>query len=86
MIQGCFRHSILAANEDLSNWRQREPVVTLLKLWVLGTVACLAGLMIWAFAPILILIFAITAGLGLLVFVIVSAARQLEARRAGKGK
>jgi hypothetical protein len=60
--------------------------VTLLKLWVLGTIVCLLGLILWSFAPILILVLAITAGLGVLVFLIVSAARRLETRRAGKGK
>jgi hypothetical protein len=57
--------------------------MTLLRVWFIGTLIFLGGIMTWAFAPILVLIFAITAGLGILVLMIVAAARRLERSRRG---
>jgi len=52
-----------------------------LKIWFLATAASLSAAVIWAFAPILVPVMALTVGLGGLVAVIVAFARWLERRR-----
>ncbi len=54
---------------------------TVLRFWLLGTAAFLAGAMIWAFVPVLVPILGLTAGIGGLVAVIVGFARGLERYR-----
>jgi hypothetical protein len=56
--------------------------MSLLRLWLLATGTLVLLALIWAFAPILIPIFVLTAGLGVIVAGIVSAARWLERARA----
>lgn len=52
--------------------------MSLLRLWFAGTLVLLGGAMVWSFAPILIPVFAIAVGMGLLVAGIVKLARKLE--------
>lgn len=52
-----------------------------LRLWFGMTAVLLAGAMIWAFAPILVLVIGLLAVLGGLVAAIVWAARAFEKRR-----
>jgi hypothetical protein len=56
-------------------------MTTVLRVWLLGTAAFLAGAMIWAFVPVLVPIIALTVGIGGLVVVIVGFARWLERYR-----
>lgn len=59
---------------------------TVLKIWFLATAAFLAAVVIWSFAPILVPLLGLTAGLGGVVALIVAFARWLErARRPGPG-
>ncbi len=55
----------------------------LVKLWLGGTLLLVVGALIWAFAPILVVVFAVAAGLGLLVAGIVALARRFERNRPG---
>lgn len=55
--------------------------MSLLGIWLVGTAVLLAMAMVWAFAPILVPLFGVLAGLCLLVVAIVSAARAFERRR-----
>lgn len=57
--------------------------MSLLRIWFGLTAALLAGAMIWAFAPILVVVIGVMIGLGILVAGIVAAARALERRRGG---
>ena len=59
--------------------------MSFLRIWFLATGALLLVGLVWAFAPILIPIFVLTAGLGVVVAGIVSAARWLERVRQGPG-
>lgn len=52
--------------------------MSFLRVWLLMTGALLALGMIWAFAPILVPLFAVFIGLGAVVAAIVAAARALE--------
>jgi hypothetical protein len=54
---------------------------SVLKIWFLATAVLLAGAVIWAFAPVLVVVLLVTVGLGLLVSVIVTFARWLERKR-----
>ncbi len=58
--------------------------MNLLRLWLIGTAVLLVGAMIWAFAPILVVLIVVLLGLGVLVTGIVWAARAFE-RRRGSG-
>lgn len=62
--------------------------MSVLRLWFLATGGLILLGLTWAFAPILIPIFAITAGLGVIVAGVVAAARWLERARQqhGNGK
>ncbi len=55
--------------------------MSLLRAWLIGTAALLASVMVWAFAPILVPLFGVSAALGGLVAVIVATARAFERRR-----
>jgi len=59
--------------------------MSLLRLWLLATGALILLAVIWAFAPILIPIFVLTVGLGVVVAGVVSAARWLERARERRG-
>lgn len=52
--------------------------MTLLKAWLIATAVLLVGVMVWAFAPILVPLALVLLGLGGIVVVIVWAARALE--------
>ena len=54
---------------------------TVLKLWALATALLVVAAMIWSFVPVLVPILGITIGIGGLVAVVVTLARQLERRR-----
>ncbi|MGD9803332.1 MAG: hypothetical protein AB7E81_00315 [Hyphomicrobiaceae bacterium] len=54
---------------------------TILRIWILATVAFLAGALIWAFAPLLVPVLMLTVGLGVIVAAIVSFARWVESKR-----
>lgn len=51
------------------------------RLWFLATALVVVGGLIWSFAPILIPVIAITAGLGVLVAGIVGLARRIGRNR-----
>lgn len=55
--------------------------MSVVRLWFLATGALILLGLIWAFAPILIPIFVITAGLGVVVAGVVALARRLERAR-----
>ena len=55
--------------------------MSVLRLWFLVTAVLILLGLIWAFAPILIPIFVITAGLGIVVAGVVALARRLERAR-----
>ncbi len=48
------------------------------KLWFAGSAAAISGALIWVYAPILVPVLAVAAGLGVLVVGIVQAAGALE--------
>ena len=54
--------------------------MTALRIWLTGTGVFIAGWLIWAFVPVLVPMIAVTMALGVLVWVIVKAARALERR------
>jgi hypothetical protein len=54
----------------------------LLRLWLAGTGIALAALAVWAFAPVVLLVALLTAGLGLVSAVMIGIARGLQAWRA----
>jgi hypothetical protein len=60
--------------------RKDDDGMSLLRIWFLATAGLLLVGAIWAFAPILIPMFVVTAGLGLIVAGVVAAARCLERR------
>lgn len=55
--------------------------MSLLKVWFGVTALFVAGAMIWAFAPLLVPMLALTAAMGALVAGIVALARWIERRR-----
>ena len=59
--------------------------MSLLRIWFLATGTLVLVGLIWAFAPILIPIFVLTAGLGVIVAGVVAAARWLERSRQRPG-
>jgi hypothetical protein len=59
--------------------------LSLLRLWLLGTALILAGLMIWAFAPVLVFLALLVVGLGIVSFASIGLARALE-RRLERGR
>lgn len=59
--------------------------MSLLRLWFLVTAGIILGALTWSFAPILIPVFLVGGGLGLLVLVVTAAARWIEALRRPAG-
>ena len=55
--------------------------MTVLRLWLIGTSVILVGLMVWAFAPVLVFFLLLTAGLGIVCAVMIGIARALRAWR-----
>jgi hypothetical protein len=55
--------------------------VTLLRLWLIGTIVILVGLAVWAFAPVLVFVVLLTAALGVVSVVMIGIARTLQAWR-----
>ena len=55
--------------------------MTVLRLWLIGTSVVLAGLMVWAFAPVLVFFLLFTVGLGVVCAVMIGIARALRAWR-----
>ncbi len=60
--------------------------MSFLRIWLLLTGGVIAGALTWSFAPILIPVFIIGGGLGLVVLGITAAVRWIEARRRAPGK
>lgn len=58
--------------------------MTLLRLWLGGTAIVLTGIAVWAFAPVLVFVFLLAAGLGLLCAAMIALARALRAWRERK--
>lgn len=58
--------------------RKPDGTVTLLRFWLIGSAVALAAFLIWMIAPVLFLVLALTAGLGLISAAIVALARRLE--------
>jgi len=56
--------------------------LTLLRLWLVATAVLLAGVLVWALAPVLLFFLLLTAGLGLLSALMIGMARGLQAWRA----
>lgn len=52
-----------------------------LRIWLLVTAGIVASALIWSFAPILVPVIALTAGIGGLVAGIVRLARRIEQRK-----
>ena len=52
--------------------------VTLLRFWLIGSAVALTAFLIWIIAPVLFLVLALTAGLGVISAAIVMLARRLE--------
>ncbi len=55
----------------------------LIKWWFLGTGLVLGAGLVWSFAPILVVMAAVAAGLGVVVVAVVALARAIERRRGG---
>lgn len=60
--------------------------MSLVQIWMLGTAIVVGGLMLWAFAPILIPLLLVAGGLGLVAAGIVALARCIERRRNSRGR
>jgi hypothetical protein len=57
--------------------------MSILRLWLIGTVVFIVGALTWGFMPILVPIVMVLGGLGALVAAIVWLARRFERRRSG---
>ena len=55
--------------------------MSLLRLWMIGTSLVVVGLMVWAFAPVLVFVVLVTAGLGIVSAAMIAIARTLQAWR-----
>ena len=51
---------------------------SLLRIWLWATVVVLAGLLVWAFAPVLVFLALLTLGIGLLSALMIALARSLQ--------
>ena len=58
----------------------------LLRLWLVVTSLVLAGLAVWAFAPVLLFVALLTGALGVLSAAMIGIARALQARRERRGE
>jgi hypothetical protein len=56
----------------------------ILRYWLAATAIVLVGVAIWAFAPVLVFIFLLGGGLGLVSFAMIALARRLRAWREGQ--
>ncbi len=54
---------------------------SLLRIWLWATVVVLAGLLVWAFAPVLVFFALLTLGIGLLSALMIALARSLQKRQ-----
>jgi hypothetical protein len=54
---------------------------SLLRIWLWATVVVLAGLLVWAFAPVLVFFALLTLGIGLLSALMIGLARGLQKGR-----
>ena len=54
---------------------------SLLRIWLWATVVVLAGLLVWAFAPVLVFFALLTLGIGLLSALMIALARSLQKSR-----
>ena len=57
--------------------------MSLLRIWLLLTAALLAGILLWAFAPLLIFFALLAAALGIVAALMIALARALRAWRDG---
>jgi hypothetical protein len=55
--------------------------VRLLRLWLAATAIALAGLAVWAFAPVLVFVALLTLALGILAAAMIALAHRLRAWR-----
>ena len=53
--------------------------MTVLRLWLLATAVIVAALSLWAFAPVMIFVLLLTAGLGVVSALMIGLARLLRA-------
>jgi hypothetical protein len=58
--------------------------VTLLRYWLAGTAVVLLGLLVWAFAPVLVFVALLAVALGLASFAMIALARRLRRWREGR--
>lgn len=56
----------------------------ILRYWLVATAIVLTGIAIWAFAPVLVFVFLVAGGLGLVSFAMIALARRLRAWREGQ--
>ena len=56
--------------------------MTLLRLWLAATTIFLAGVLVWAFAPVLLFVLLLVGGLGIVSAGMIGIARAFEAWRA----
>jgi membrane associated rhomboid family serine protease len=56
--------------------------VSVLRLWLIATSAILAGLAVWAFAPVLVFFLLLAVALGVLSALMIALARGLQTWRA----
>lgn len=57
----------------------------MLRLWLIGTSVILAGLAVWAFAPVLVFFALLALALGVLSALMIALARALQAWRGRRG-
>lgn len=58
--------------------------MTILRYWLVVSVVVVSGLAIWAFAPVLLFVFLLVAGLGALSAAMILVAKGLSSLRDGK--
>ena len=58
--------------------------VTLLRLWFAASAVAFAAVLIWAFAPVMLFVLLLTAGLGAVSFLMIRLARWIGERRTGE--
>ncbi len=58
--------------------------MTILRTWLAVTVVVVSGLAIWAFAPVLLFVFVLVAGLGALSAAMILLAKGLKSLRDGR--
>ncbi len=58
--------------------------MTVLRYWLVISILVVSGLAIWAFAPVLLFVFLLVAGLGALSAAMILMAKGLKSLRGGK--